>query len=325
MERKRIVRPGNLLLPEEWDQAKDGMTQSLFKTWMSCPRKLVISLNQYKAKSTQIKTSFGALGHHILDLAYSEKKPPTDGMINDFIDDFAEKEKDRVKALGIQEFENLAAKALATMSAYFEYYKKDFSDYKWLYTEEVFREKFSGITMRGKTDGKFEVKKSKDRYLFESKFYSQINEDNLLNQLSIDFQSFYYHLADSIKHGEYTKGILYNVIRNTGKKPLKVEKLPEYVKRIRAEILKNPDYFFIRFNVTITKKRALAFQKELEGLITQFEYEKENMLLNRMNYSSCLTGVYACPFLKACGANNMKDFEIKKGSLYSELAESGKE
>lgn len=314
---KKDITPESLVVPKNWSIEKDGMTQSLWKTWMSCPRKFLLALNQYESKLSIPKFSFGDLGHYILDKAYTRKKPPTDLYINKFIDDYEKENGERVKIIGKEEFEKLAAKALATTSAYFEYYADDFKNKTWLGTEQVFAVRFNGIKLRGKYDGKF--KQKSNNWLFESKFYSQINEENLINQLAIDFQSNYYHLADHILCKEYSKGILYNVVRNTGKKPLKAESLPAYVKRIKAEILKTPDYFFYRFPVTITIKRAKAFQSELKKLIDDLKNRISEENLNMMNYSSCLIGVYACPFLKACSSNNLLSFDKKPGLLYSEL------
>lgn len=316
--RQRNIKPADLKFRETWDLKKDGLTQSLLKTYMECPRKFLIKVNEYESETTQRQTAFGSLGHDILEKSYALKSPPTDKQINHFIDQYYENNKDTI-VHGSQEFEEMAAKALATLSAYFEYYRDDFDKLHWHYLEKTFNVSFNMLfNMRGKKDGKVTTEKG-TVYLWENKFFSQINEDNLLLQLPIDFQPLYYVLADKLEHGTQVAGMMYNIVRNTSKKPIKLETLLKYVARLRSEILKNPEYYFFRKPIHISQERISEFFKELFSIVENLKTNIEQESLNRMNYSSCMKVYFPCEYIGACSKNSMQGFHKVAGSLYSEL------
>lgn len=316
--RNRNVEPGSLILRDSWDMKKDGITQSLLKMYLECPRKFLIKINEYESDLKQKQTAFGSLGHDILEQCYAKKNPPTDNDLNNYIERYYEKNKDKI-IFDAQTFEELSAKALATLSAYFEYYRDDFSKFNWLYLEKTFNVDFNlQFKMRGKVDGKVATEKH-NVYLWENKFFSQINEENLLLQLPLDLQPLYYILADKLQHGTQVSGMLYNIIRNTSKKPLKLESLPKYVNRLRSEILKNPEYYFFRKPFHITPKRISDFYAELYRIVEQMQEDIEKDRLNRMNYASCMKVYFPCEYIAACSKNTMQGFKRVSGSLYQEL------
>ncbi len=162
-----------------------------------------------------------------------------------------------------------------------------------LLREEVFSEVItlpSGrrVRLRGKMDGADLVRegKAKKVILQENKTKGEIAEQQLLRQLNFDFQTMIYLTALTLMKqpgSNYSKdspetwevlrrhqigGVLYNVVRRPlagGKHSIRMkqgERQDEFYQRLKEAIAGDPEYFFMRWSVTVTTQEIHKFCNE---------------------------------------------------------------
>ena len=134
--------------------------------------------------------------------------------------------------------------------------------------------------------------------------------------LSFDFQNLIYILADEIQYKESTQGTLYNVVRKPQLKKGKTETLAEFCERVRDDVEKRPEWYFIRWEVPYTKKDKEHFTIELCQKIAAIKLAvAQNSFYKHEN--SC-TGQYTCEYLPACASNSFANLE-KSDNVFPEL------
>lgn len=171
---------------------------------------------------------------------------------------------------------------------YVDYWARHKSDEKarTVYEEETFSESFSTpsgrrILLRGKWDGVFVV--GRKVMLQENKTKGDIDEQSVQNQLSFDLQTMFYltamqlrlgrdkNFSDRVGKGSAVAGVRYNVVRRplsggrgtikplsaTKNKPAETER--EYYDRLAGIIGESPEYFFMRWDASVTKKDVDKF------------------------------------------------------------------
>jgi len=318
MNKKIIVRKTNAIKIPKSFTIDTGMTQSLWGTFLDCRQKFVLKLNRYTSKRTESTTNFGALIHHCLDKIYSANEHPTVSKINEYIDSYYDAEKEKISLIDSQQMEYEAALGEATLRNYVEHFKNDFIDNKYFDVEQVFDTLFNKqYRMKGKIDGKYRAL-DLTKWLMEHKTKGQINVDNILNGLPLNFQNLYYLEADELETGEPAEGVLYNIIRKSGMKPKKGESIFNYKNRMIVDIESRPEYYFFRFPVSYTPRQRKDFRTSLLAKFLEMEklLNGENPVYK--NEFSCLGKLYACEFLEACATNSMLSY-IQKKSLFTEL------
>jgi len=319
--KQKIIRPSDITWPDNWDIKANGITQSLWSSWMKCNRLFLLQVNGYKSYDNKAKFNFGNLVHEVNDKVYTARKLPTKKEILGHIDDYVKEELASDAPISEQILEDDAAKAEATLIPYFEFYKKDFTKKKFYGTEELFKVEYNGITMRGKIDNKYIAVAKK--WLMEHKTAGRIEEGTLIDYLALDFQNLYYNLADELQTGEAAQGTLYNIIRNTSSKPKVNESLLAYKKRIQITVEKDPGHFFKRWEVAYSANDRKIFRQDLDNMIIDFNHKKGKPVI--ANRFSCRYP-FPCPMLRACSQNSCSDLtktdDIEK-SLYSELQPRG--
>lgn len=118
------------------------------------------------------------------------------------------------------------------------------------------------IMLRGKRDGVFQYDQGNSSgnntssssgglWIFETKTKSQIDEDGLLSSLGSDLQSMLYAYATEQEFQRPVSGILYNVIRRPQSRQKQGESLTAFLSRLESTILKDPDHYFFRQQVTL--------------------------------------------------------------------------
>lgn len=156
---------------------------------------------------------------------------------------------------------------------------KDVVGRKPVYEEETFREKLvlpSGrqVVLRGKWDSVDVV--SNRIVLQENKTKGTIDETQLSRQLLFDLQTMFYLVALRIRLGrKKIGGIRYNVVRRPlsgGKGTIRpmgatskrgAETSGEFLERLRGIIEESPEYFFMRWDVTVTSS-------DIDGFLSTF-------------------------------------------------------
>lgn len=153
---------------------------------------------------------------------------------------------------------------------------------KYFLSEKAFKIPYtlpSGRTLilRGKIDAAYQ--EGKYAYTQENKTKGKIDILGIERTLVENLQTMTYWIAYHEHPDRFppAKGLLYNIVRrplsdNRSIRQRKTENLPQFLRRLGESIQADPDYFFFRRKVSITKGDVAKFKKEvfhpiLEGLL----------------------------------------------------------
>lgn len=318
---------GDFNMTFEFNPFKDGITQGLLTMFMRCREEARNHINGLEQIRTSGALQFGSMTHEVLELIYSHFNfPPTESTIVSTIDDvrtkFLKEEGGRLSGEGMANLEQNIAMMEAVLPLYFQHYKGDFKKDYWVELEKVFRvpSPVKGIDLIGRIDGAFRPR-PEELWLFESKTKGRIEEDNLSDTLTFDFQNNVYQYALKHKYQQRPKGVLYNIIRRPGNKLGKDEQLSKFSSRIRDAVVKDPSYYFIRFEVAVPQTELNRFEVELKKIIEEFVLWWRGELATYRNTSACMQRYGACRFLPKC-ANGEVGLYRQRENMFPELVES---
>lgn len=314
--------------PDFYDIERDGITQGLLGTWRQCREAAWLFLQGYSLRGTTMGLTFGNLIHAILDLVYSDiqngklKQLPEPKRIKTYIqkvEGIWEEENPRADKQTIEYKEHSFLLAEAIMPFYFQYWHKDLK-IDWMGVEQHFAVPYKledgrKTILRGKMDGLYSPRKP---WLFETKAKSQINENNLVDILPLDFQNnFYLYNVRSI-HKIQPAGVKYNVIRRTQMTQGKKENIKQFAARVAADVEKRPEHYFYRYEIIIGKDEMDKFEKELQGQIVEFYDWWQDKVAHYRNPNQCETKYGRCNYLGICAGPNYSQYEKRK-KVFREL------
>jgi hypothetical protein len=222
----------------------------------------------------------------------------------------------------IEEQERMKAIGQAVLENYIVWYKKDFVEMRFEEVESKFDVRWEGFRLRGKKDGRFRTKDNSVWHI-EHKNYGRINEESMVLKLAFDLQNLMYLLADHVEFDRILKGVLYNVLRRPDvKKAMSIHEIYKYLKDL---IKKDPQHYFLRFEIPYTKVDLTIFKGELLTKLTQLQTECElahdspenTPKIFYKNEFACEMP-YKCDFLNACSSGQLIGY-CKKSKLFSEL------
>lgn len=254
-----------------YDPFKDGITQSALGLWLDCREQFRLKYVEGWSKHGEpISLHYGSASHYILSQAHAHSKKPGPKWLKRCIkkyDAIWRKEQSQMIPQKLLEQHELVKGLLeCTMPAYFRRADspkiKNYNDFKakkWVGLEQKFRMPFtlqpthSDIDLRGMLDGVF-LTKNKKLWLLETKNLSRIAEDDIQATLGCSLQNMFYMTVLTIKYpNEAIGGILYNVLRRPGQRRGVKETLPAFLQRIKDDIKKRPNHYFMRYSLAITK------------------------------------------------------------------------
>lgn len=288
---------------------KDGLTQSFLAAWLECREKAKLAyLEGWRSSGPSRALDFGTMVHNALDMCYSramQKKKPTNKTIKNAIIRTSKawkKEHPRASLQERQDFERWKGTAQILLEEYFRFYEDDFREMQWESLEEVFSVKHGKVPIRGKFDGVFRLKKK--LWLFETKTKSRIDEDFILTQLPMDLQVNVYVWALEKLRKEPVRGVLYNVLRTPGLLYLKTETLNQHLGRVRKDIRKRPEWYFIRYENVLIRSQVEEFKPTFGKMVEEVDgwFKKENP--HYPNPCACMTKYGACAFLQKCATGS---------------------
>ena len=260
-----------------YDMKRDGVTQSLIAMWLTCRQKARLYLEGWDSKYHKEALIDGNIGHAVLERAYTliragrMTRPPSQKLARAIVAK-VEAQWYLENAKPSSEAREMVERACAVMEvllpAYFDYWRKDFLEKKWESLEEKFSmdiavvsrdEEIVHIPLRGKKDGVFTTPRG--RWLFETKFKSQVDEDGIVATLGFETQVMMYMLEtyysrldkrDPMK--SMPRGCLYNIVRRATLRKRVKESVPEFARRVRADVAKRPDFYFMRMESPLAAK-----------------------------------------------------------------------
>jgi len=310
---------------------KDGVTQSLLWNFDACPHRVKMILEGWQMLPGKEKDSltYGSIIHFLLDKYHglSDIKKVSQTNWKEWtkhnVDGFYKKEKVKFGAIDVLEL--ACAKAKAVFPHYPKYWRIQDKKKTWIELEQVFKTKYEDTFLRGRRDGVFSIGKREKKWLFETKTMGRIEEASISLLLAFDFQHLFYATAYEIETGERISGIVRNIIRNPGGKPRVGESLVKYSQRISDDVIKNPEYWFIRFDINFSQETIENFQKdELPRKMSEFNKWIKELMKGEQKHAlkrqcSC-TGKFNCEFLSRCGLNTWSGYERTR-KLFKELEE----
>lgn len=309
-----------------YDPRRDGVSQGLLTQFMRCKEEVRLAISGLVPLRTSQALQFGTLVHLVLEDIYgSLKRLPTESEVLKSIAKatkaYKEEQGGRLSIEEIQFQEINLVLLEVVLPEYFKFWKSDFSKIKWLELEQKFSvpSPVAGLNLIGRIDGAFWTKTGKELWSFESKTKGRIEEDEISATLPLDFQNGVYTRALRIKHKVRPRGTLQNIIRRPGQKLKAGESLPEFRKRVKAEVLGNPRYYFLRMEVAVPQSDADDFEKELKIVCAEFLDWCDNRTNHRKNRTACIQRYGPCKFLPICGENQFSLFR-RRDAMFPELA-----
>ena len=324
------------MTPVFYDMQKDGITQSLIAMWLTCREKAKLYLTGWDSKYHKEALIDGNIGHACLERAYTlirEKRmtrPPSHRLsvaIVSRVEDqwYAENAKPSAEA------REMVEKACATMEVmlplYFDYWSKDFKQKEWMSLEEKFTlpllitsrdgEKVA-VPARGKKDGTF--KTSRGVWLFETKFKAQISEEGIAETLSFETQVMLY-LLQTWKSGKQfilPKGCLYNIVRRASLRRKVKETIPEFAARVKKDVEKRPDFYFIRMESPLALQDMKNFEREIIRLVGDMWDWWSGLAPHYKNTYACIGKLGKCQYLPVCSRGDFGTL-AKRKVVFKEL------
>jgi len=314
-----------------WDLHRDGITQGLLSGFMLCPEK--VRLGSVEGLS-QIRTggalAFGSLVHDVLDQVYSHvmrKKNCNDwstftrSVLKIALREKEEADRKIVNEKGgadleaLQMLEENFGMAEGILPGYLEKWQEDFSDVTWVALEQMFdtHVEVNGKTyrIRGKRDGVYRSKKSKQLWLFETKTKGRVDEDSIMDRLTFDLQVMLYLWSMWKDFGEVPGGVVYNIIRKPQLKQKKGESLSQFIDRIKTDTETRPEFYYMRYQSAITESDLVKWETEFMAILSQLVrwYEGE---FHYKNSSACSMGGVNCQYLSVCSRNDRSSFRVRE-------------
>lgn len=312
---------------------RDGITQGALASFLTCRFKARNYLMGWSPTGSSMSMTYGNVVHAVLEYAYEDvrlkkiKTLPSKQQTCRYIDR-VEKEWHREHKMpdkkSLEHLELALLIAESTLPTYFEYWHKDLKELPWLKLEAEFKIPYTisdlpkggyKTFLRGKMDGLYA---RKQEWLFETKTKGQISEGDLVDMLPFEHQVNFYLYVRRILSQKLPAGVLYNIVRKTGLQQKAKESIKSYAIRCAQDIIKRPDFYFIRMEIKISEQEMNAYGMQLEGMIRDFYLWWTGQSGHYRNTGSCQTKYGRCDYLTACASGSMRGYE-KRTQVFREL------
>lgn len=222
----------------------------------------------FRSKAKAGATAFGSAFHDIL--AHTQHAEPGKQPKS-----LEQATGDYFKSLGTltanveEETTSMLAQIKMLIELYGKQWAKEQANWKFELREDTFRFPFElmgypgsprSIPLRGRFDGAFR-RGGKPLWLLETKTKGRIDEEGIAKSLPFDTQTMLYCWAIKQRFGEMPSGTVYDVIRNPQLKQKQGETSIEFVDRIREDVVKRPEWYFVRFDVTLQPSDLAKWEK----------------------------------------------------------------
>jgi hypothetical protein len=316
--RRKIAKKGVL-----YDLERDGITQTILRTFMECRRKAELMLLGLSPKKRSGALDFGSFTHDVLEFLYTEAQqaypepwipelPLMTRVVKVREEWLRSNEYSTQDDAGLQALERDAGILETLLPHYVRMWTQDFNGaLEWTNLESEFCVPAPGhpnVPLRGKFDGNYQRKRA--LWLFETKTKGRIDGEGLSNALPLDLQVHFYLYALAKQTGRKPRGVLYNIIRRPQLRQGKNETLKAFLNRIDKDIEKRPDHYFTRFEVPISRDEMKVFDEELTSMVDDFVQWQHGVLKTYKNGSACLRP-WACQFLPVCGQGSTDGFYVR--------------
>lgn len=303
--------------PADYSLNNVGITQSLIKTYLSCPVKFLFATHRYYNPFTSGRgTGFGSIAHDVLEKCYAGAPLiPTDFQVARWIQEYIASHMDELRGKDTDQLALDVAVLEVLIPAYLHNYRKDFTKYKIAMVERTLETEWQGVKLRCKVD--LVIESEKKLYVMDHKTSGRIVEDTLCKVLTFDFQHLMYSLIVKQVTGKPIAGSYHNVIRNPD---LKCDgDLIAYKDKLTNDISRRPDHYFKRFIINYDHQDIETFSAELFTILSTIGCSLEDGEQGLYkNVCSCTNAWGACEFLEACSSGSLALYK-QKDHLFEEL------
>jgi len=330
MRIKRRLNPRRGADAAFWDLDRDGVTQSMLGRWLTCPERGRLDIKhglEPLGQKASLPLDFGTAVHDLLEQQYRESKfgpKVLDRFISEYEDDWMGAVAQQVTA-DVAHVQLVMGLAAATLPGYFDHWRHEWGNVKWVGLEHEFNEQFplpdgASVRVRGKLDGAYEDRKG-NLFLFETKTKGQIDSGAITSTLGLDLQVNLYAWALEQQLKEPVRGVRYNVIRRPGLRQKKNEDLPEFLERVKDDVQARPDHYFMRFEVSLDDEDTLRWRESFAQMLMQFRSWAEGKW-NYLDTTQCMGRFGLCPFVALCHRGDHKLYR-RRDAVFPELSPGG--
>jgi hypothetical protein len=319
----------------KWNIHTDGVTYSLLSTFLQCPEKLKLQYGKrLSGRRTSGALAFGSVFHEALDQIYTYKKdtgfyPSIGGVLAQMEERDTKKLKKGLRSpTALMDLQENYGMAEVVLEAYMKKWEREHNAFgDWIALEEKFNTLYRpsiqlgldipDIPLRGKRDGVFLCQGVP--WLFETKTKGRIEDESIMDTLGFNLQNHLYMYTGAIDHGKTFGGVLYNLVRRPQLKMGVKDTLRSFLQRIRDDIEKRPEFYFIRYNLTSTSQDQRKWKKEFDGIMWRLIMWYYGQYHYRDN-SACSGRMGVCEYLPICGNRNIgTNAYIERPSVFPEL------
>ena len=339
---RKAVKPKlRKIEPSFYDPARDGVTQGLLQTFLTCREKTRLFLNGWSGDGESFSLLYGGIAHHILRVAYSQAKegklggpPSTEWMERRMreLEKIWRRDHPTPRQREEDMFHDALMKNQAIMPEYFKYYRSDFdpTHRHWLQVEESFSLPWSVVTrdditlrtfLRGRIDGAYTLpgRKHADRpRLLETKTRSQFDEQELIDTMPQERQLTTYLSVLRKKTGKEPISAMLNIIRKPLLRQSKKESWDQFATRIIRDVQLRPEFYFIRMEMTLEDQDINVAEAGLDDLIRDFLLWWAGESGHYKNTLSCRMYGRTCEFAKVCSHGDYTGLK-KRAVIFREL------
>lgn len=323
--KSKVVSIKDIVYPKKYNVKRDGITQGLIMCFLKCRREFLLRINGWGTEENKKSFANGSITHDTLDKVYTfykkYKKLPGIALIKKWINTYNKSNKSWLGPAHKEDAILIKALAFVIVTEYIRYYKKDFEEHEIIGAEDIFDIYWNGFRLRGKKDLRFKIHEK--IWIMETKTSARIDESELAEKITFDFQSLFYTICEELEFGHEVAGVIYNVIRNPGHKLGSSETIFQFQNRLRKEIRKNPTHFFKRWSIPFTKSDKDEFKKELIWKLEEIYAFQKGILKTYKNEKNCVAR-FRCIFLKACASGQLIGY-TNTHKLFKELEEGNNE
>lgn len=320
--KKDVVRIRDIKLPD-FDIRRDGISQGLIMCFMKCRREFLLRLNEWGTEENKKSFANGSITHDTLDKIYThyqkKGKLPKFTTIKQWVDRYDKENPGWLGPSHKKDMARIKTLVYVIVTEYIRFYKADFEKHEILGAENIFDVRWKGFRLRGKKDLRFKM--DGKVWILETKTMARIQEEDLVDKISFDFQSLFYTHAEEVEYGHEVSGVIYNVIRNPGHKLGAGETLFQFQNRLRREIRKNQNHFYKRWHIPYSRAEKMEFKQELLWKLKEIEMLLRGDLKVYRNEKNCVTR-FRCTFLRACACGKLVGYS-QSHPLFTELQTEG--
>jgi hypothetical protein len=289
----------------------DGVTHSMLSDWCACRQRGKFHLDGWKKKGELKKSlKFGSMFHHLLEAHYNIQGAPNLLAPWELVGQWEHQATSEEETLEI-------VKVSTVFDQYTQYYVQKDLKLQFVEVEPVFDLHFGGCRRRGKIDAIIRDATG-EIWIMETKTTARISHDEFAKKVIFDPQCLSYMLAVEEMLKKLPAGPIYNIVRNPGLKLSQKESIQGYSKRLEDDILKRPDYYFLRPRVRVPNHIIERFRKEVILKLRNFKNWVSRGGPTYRNEQACYAR-WECEFVDACSTGTMLGYEQSR-VLFQELS-----